>query len=517
VSSNVGEPATDFRAFGESGKNIMKRLIHIAALSLLAAPGTVLSQTQTDPQGYSIATPRPINPAASTTNPSALATQTQNPYLGSTPSGKVSDEVISLSLRETVERGLHYNLGLIESNQGSAEARAERLRALSALLPQLSVKGEQAFENISFQEVGLDRLPPIPGVGRLPVTSGNFGYQDTRVSLTQSVYSAELHDRYRAQRNSENASVFSTRDARDVVVYAVCVAYLQVAASVARAETANAQLNTARQLDQQTRDQVRNEVSPEIDSVRAQVEFQTAEQRLVNAANALEKDKLTLGRIIGLPIDQKFALADAASYRSVENLRLQAVTSEALQLRSDLRSAEANVRAAEYAVGAEKAQRYPTIALNANYGGAGVNVGSFNSVYAVSGNISLPIFTGGRIRADIEEAEARLQRRRAEYEDLKGRVAYDVRVAWLDLEASDSGVKVAEKNEALAERALTQSRDRYGNGVTNYLEVIQAQEAVTAARENYIQSLYSFNVAKAALARSMGVAERRFAEFFGGK
>lgn len=196
---------------------------------------------------------------------------------------------------------------------------------------------------------------------------------------------------------------------------------------------------------------------------------------------------------------------------------MECVTAEALQFRSDLRSAETNVRAAEYAVDAEKAQRYPAVALNANYGGAGVNVGSFNSVYGVSASVSFPIFTGGRIRADIEEARASLNRRRAESEDLKGRVAYDVRVAWLDLEASDSGVKVAQKNEGLAQWALTQSRDRYGNGVTNYLEVIQAQEAVTAARENYIQSLYSFNVAKAALARSMGVAERRFAEFFGGK
>jgi outer membrane protein TolC len=87
----------------------------------------------------------------------------------------------------------------------------------------------------------------------------------------------------------------------------------------------------------------------------------------------------------------------------------------------------------------------------------------------------------------------------------------------LDLEASESGVTVAEKNRALAQRALAQSRDRYSSGVTNYLEVVQAQEALTAAQENYIQILYSFNVSKMALARAMGVAERRFSDFFGGK
>ena len=496
-------------------KTLTKFAFFGAVAWIISTAGPALGQVQPDPQGFSISTPRPINPAASTTNPSALATQGQNPYLGSTPAGKVTDQVLSLSLRDAVERGLRYNLGLIESSQGTAEVRAQRLRALSALLPNLSVKGDQAFEDISLEEIGL-KLPPIPGVPGLPATTGPFGYQEARVSLTQSVYSDELHNRYRAQKTSEEASALSTRDARDVVVYAVGVAYLQVVASAARVETAQAQLASARELDQQTADQLKNEVSPEIDSIRAQVERQSAEQRLINATDAFEKDKLALGRIIGMPIEQKFTLADATGYRPMVELTQQSATAEALQARADLRSAEANVRAAQYGVRAEKSQRLPAFALHADYGGAGVNVGSFNSVYTVAGSVSFPIYTGGRIRADIDEARANLARRQAEYEDLKGRVAYDVRVAWLDLQASDSGVRVAERNRALAERALTQSRDRYSNGVTNYLEVVQAQETLTAAQENYIQTMYSFNVSKMALARAMGVAERRFSDFFGG-
>jgi hypothetical protein len=161
------------RGFVPGFGGTVKKLINFAVLSLLlAVPEAVLAQAGADLQGYSISTPRPINPAASTTNPSALATQGQNPYLGSTPSGKATDDVVPLTLHEAVERGLRYNLGLIESNQANAEARAQRLRALSALLPDVSVKGEQAFGKVSFQEVGLSKLPPIPGVGPLPSTSG---------------------------------------------------------------------------------------------------------------------------------------------------------------------------------------------------------------------------------------------------------------------------------------------------------------------------------------------------------
>jgi outer membrane protein TolC len=483
---------------------------------ILVTSATAGAQTGPgDPLSYSVPTPKPISPAEGTTNPSARATQGQNPYLGSVPA-KATGTIIELSLADAIARGLRYNLGLVESNQASADVRADRLRALSALLPQISARGQQAFEDISYKEIGL-KLPPIPGLSSLPPTSGAFGYQDARVGVTQSIYDPELRERYRTQKNNEQASLLSVKDSRDVVVLAVGTAYLQVIASAARVETARAQLAAANELDRPTTNRVTSEVSPEIDSLRAQVQRQSAEQRLTNVTNQLEKDKLTLARVTGLPIDQKFELTDRLTYYASTGIDLETATGDALHSGADLASAEASVRAAESAVRAEKAQRLPIVSLSANYGGGGNNLGNFNQVYEVSGNVAVPIYTGGRIRADIGQAEADLTRRRAEYEDLRGRVAYDVRVAWLDVTASQSSVKVADGNRSLAERALAQSQDRYTNGVTNFLEVVQAQEVVATANENYIQSLYSFNVAIVSLARAMGNADTRLQLLLGGK
>ena len=466
-----------------------------------------------NPLGYSVATPRPISPAEGTTNPSAQATQRQNPFLGSVPAGN-SGTTLELSLQGAIERGLRYNLGLVESNHASADVRADRLRALSALLPQLSANARQAFEDISFKEIGI-KLPPIPGFA-LPPTSGGFGYQDARVGLTQSIYNRQLRDQYHAQKNAEEASVFTIKDSRDVVVFAVGTAYLQVIASAARVETARAQLASARELDRQTADRVTAEVSPEIDSLRAQVEGQSAEQRLTNAANQLEKDKLTLARITGLPIDQQFVLTDRLAYHSIAGISFEAATAEALNSRADLKSAAAGVRAAESTLRAQKAQRLPVISVSANYGGGGTSISAFSPVYSVSGNVSVPIYTGGRIHADIEQAQSNLARKEAEYADLKGRIAYDVKIAWLDMSASDSSVKVAGHNKELASRALAQSLDRYANGVTNYLEVVQAQEAVAAAGDNYIEGLYSLNLAMISFARAVGGADRKLTQLLGG-
>jgi outer membrane protein TolC len=486
----------------------------IMASTAMAWGQSALGQSL-DPLGYSVATPHPISPAQGTTTPSAQATQRQNPYLGSVPS-KNTGTKLGLSLKSAIDRGLRYNLGLIESSQASADVRAGRLRALSALLPQLSAEARQGYENLSYKEIGL-KLPPILGLPALPSTSGAFGYQDARVSLTQSLYSAELRNQYRARKSDEQASSLSVQDSRDVVVFAAGTAYVQVIASAARVATARAQLASAGELDQQTANRVKNEVSPEIDSIRAQVERQSAEQRLTNAANQLEKDKLTLARVIGLAIDQEFELSDSLAYRPLSGISSETATEEALRSRADLRSAEASVQAATFTLRAQKAQRLPVISIAADYGGGGANLGNLNQVYTIAGNVSVPIYTGGRIHADIEQAQADLARQEAEYEDLRGRVAYDVRVAWLDLSASDSSVRVAERNKALAEQALAQSKDRYSNGVTNYLEVVQAQETVAAAGENYIESLFSYDVAMISFSRAIGGAETKLQELLGDK
>jgi outer membrane protein TolC len=489
----------------------------IISMAILAA-AAVAAFAQTTPNyasSYSITTPRPISPAEGTTTPSAQATQRQNPYLGSVPA-KSTGTTIRLSLQDALARGLRYNLGLVESEHASSDVRAERLRALSALLPQISATATQAYESISYREIGL-RLPPTPGLPALPAASGGFGYQDVRVGFSQRLVDRELRERYQARKQDDQASARSIKDARDVVVLVVGTAYFQVVASAARVETAKAQVASAQEFDQLTANRVTSEVSPEIELLRAEVERQSAEQRLTNVTNQLEIDKLTFARITGLAIDQQFELTDNLSPVNFAALTLEAATAEARRGRADLASAEAAVHAAESTLRAEKAQRLPVLSLTANYGGGGTNVGSFNQVYEVAGTISVPLYTGGRISADIGQAQADLERRRAEYEDLRGRIAYDVRVAWLDVSASNSSVQVAGKNRTLAERALSQSQDRFLNGVTNYLEVVQAQEAVAAANENSIQSLYSLNVATISLARAMGAAETRLPQLLQGE
>ena len=428
--------------------------------------------------------------------------QPRNPFLGSTPA-EATGAPLTLSMDSAIERGLRYNLGLVEGDHLATDARAVRLGALAALLPGVTARAAQVFERLSLKEVGLT----LPGV---PAVTDPFQFQDARIALTQSIYSGELRNRYRASAAAERSAELNARDARDIVVFTVGAAYLQIQANVARLDTATAQLASAQELDRLSSDKLRAELAPEIDALRSHVERQVAEQRVITVRSDLDKSKAVLARAIGLNVDQPFTVDPPALFRSPAITEAFA-TEAALRSRADLASAQASVDAAAFALRAARAAAQPTIGVTADYGVGGDHT-SFNQLYTVAAAVSVPLYTAGRIGADVRRAESDLARRRAEYDDLKGRVAYDVHVAWLDLTAATTSLTVAESNSALADRALAQAQDRYANGVTNYLEVVEAQETVAQAHENFVATVYAVNLAKLALARATGGADTRVKE-----
>src|SRR5262249_10172054 len=154
----------------------------------------------------------------------------------------------------------------------------------------------------------------------------------------------------------------------------------------------------------------------EIDALRARVERQVAEQRVIAAKTDLEKSKAALTRAIGLPANQFFDVEPPVAFRAPAATEASA-TDAALQSRPDLASAQARLEAAELALRASRAQQQPTFAVTGDYGVGGDHT-AFNQIYTVVLGVSVPIYTGGRIRADVIRAESEVGRRRAEYEDL---------------------------------------------------------------------------------------------------
>jgi outer membrane protein TolC len=485
-------------------------LIPVALLSLAAqtlrgqnGPGTGPFAGPNTSQSGGVGSP-PVVVAAPTSGAN---------FSGSVPSQLVPG-VLSLSLQDAIDRGLKQNLGLLLSSADIANARGQRWQQLSALLPHINLAPYADVSQVNLAEFGFSFH--IPGVN-IPTVVGPFSYFDARADLSQTLFDWSAVNKTRASQQQVKSTEYTYKDSRDLVVLTVGYAYLQAIADEALIESVNAQVQTAQALYDQASDQVKAGTSPAIDALRARVELQTRQQQLIQSKNDFAIQKLALARAIGLAPGQQFELTDKSPYQPFDMLTVDAALKQAYDSRSDYQAALANVRAAEYSRKAAVAGYYPTLSFTSDYGIAGQHFDSNHGVFDVRGTLNVPIFTGGAVKGEILQADAQLEQSRQRLDNLRGQIDADVRTALLNLESASELVTVAQSNIDLAEQTLTQSRDRFAAGVTDTVEVVQSQETVATAHQNYISSLYSYNYAKISLARAMGAAEAGVKQYFKGK
>jgi outer membrane protein TolC len=438
-----------------------------------------------------------------------------NPFQRSVPTGSVTATPLTLSLSDAIARGLNTNLRVLGSAESVRASRAQWLSTLSNLLPQVTAKVSRTTEQVDLASLGFTSTS-IPGVP-FPAVIGPFSYVDARAYLSQRVFNWSDISSVRSASANRQASEYSYKAARDLVVQATANEYLLAVSDLALVESTRAQVATATVSLSQVTDQNRAGVAASIDVLRARVQLQTEQQRLIAAENQLAVDKLTLARVIGLPNGQSFTLGDDLPYSELGDLTVDDALARAYASRADYQSEQAHVRAAELARRAAVAENYPSVAVDVNYGAIGQTFANSNGTVAFVGSVSIPIFQGTSVRAHVLQADATLRQAREELADLGGKIDYQVRTAFLNLTSAKALVAVARSSIDLASQTLSQAQDRFAAGVADNLQVVQAQESVATANQSYISSLYSYNSAKVSLAQAIGVAEQSTLTYLGVK
>ncbi len=417
---------------------------------------------------------------------------------------------VSLTLLDAIDRGLKYNLGIILSNQGNESARAARIRALSELLPHINARVGESVQQVNLAAYGIPLGPGTPSI------VGPFAIFDARGLLTENLSFRSLYEKRAADQNL-NAAKFSYQNTRDLVVLVTGASYLQALADASRVDSVKAQVDTAQALYDQAQNLKSAGMTAGIDVLRAQVELQAQQQRLLVAQNDYDKQMLSLARVIGLPMGQDFKLADKIPLAAPVPITFEEAMKRAFDKRSDYKQAQAQLSAAELSKKAAQAERLPSLGVNGDYGILGKTPGNSHGTFTAAAGVSIPIFQGRKIEADVIQADTVLQQRQAELDDLRQRIEFEVRTAFLDVNAATKQLEVATSALDVARQQVTQARDRFSAGVTNTVEVVQAQEQQATAEENYINSLYAHNVAKLNLARALGIAEDATKRFLGGQ
>jgi outer membrane protein TolC len=482
----------------------------VMLLSLTLSPPASHGQGQPSGAGGFGGSGASSSSSSGTSVQAAPAQVNSNTYQGSIVKQAPVPGVLALSLDQAVHMGLQYNLGLVLSGTNSGSARAQQLQQLQALLPTVTGTAKESVQQINLKAEGLS----IPG---FPTIIGPFAYSDIRGSVQLSLLNLSSLDNYLASKHNFQGSKLSIEDAKDMVVLTVGNAYLLCIADASRVQSAQAQVDTSKiSLDQAVANHQAG-TAPLLDELRARVDYQTQQQTLISAQNQYQKDKIALARAIGLPLEQSYELADQAPFKALDNVDVNAAVQQGLARRQDLQSLQQQVAGARASRSAATAERYPTIAFSGDYGDIGPTLGHSHGTFDAVGTASVPLFEEAKLRGDARDAQAQLEQKQAQLNDLRGQISADVRNSILDIEAAAKQVSVATSNAALAKEALSEAQQRYVAGVADNLAVSQAQASMAQADDQLVSSLYQHNVAKLSLARAMGIAQTNYKDYVGGK
>jgi outer membrane protein TolC len=409
----------------------------------------------------------------------------------------------NLTLLRALEIALQNSSTLKDAQANLQRSTGLYEQSRSELLPQVGVFARQGLLTLNLQGFGIDILGQ-------PNLIGPFGSMDARVVLTQDLLNIANIRSWHSYRSRRDSSRLLVDNAREVVALNVVGAYLDALRAKASRDTLVEQTRLASELYQLTADRFRQGASSELDANRAQQTVNSLEQQRQEAEQSYVAAKLYLASLLQADITAAFEVSDEKAYGSGQTMEREATVKAALGSRSDYRAAEADVRAAELNVSSIQATRLPTFRVKASDGQSGSTPAHNVNTYNVQGLLEVPIFTGGRIRGEIREAEGTLSEARSALDKKRAQIETDVLTAISGVEWALKQLETSGKNVQLSRQEVDLTRARFLQGVSDNSEVVNAQDRLTRADDARIRAQYTLGVARANLARAMGGAEQAY-------
>ncbi len=408
---------------------------------------------------------------------------------------------LRLTLRDAVATALKENpqvqiatLNFAESEEGNSIAR-------SALLPQADVEVvDRATRFNLYAEFG----SKFPGI---PEHAGPFQFFQAGPSVSMPLLDLTLWRRWQAAHEGVNASQADESAVHEQVVLLVVSQYLSGMRADAAVKAAQSRVDLAQALYDQASDLQKHGVGTGIDTLRANVELQNEKQRLLEAQTQQKVALYGLARLLNLDPHREIELADSPGFYETPEINTAESIDQAYEARPEMKTLLARVHAADLARRGESESRLPTMSFYGTWGEQGLSAPSAIPAYIYQVTVDVPLFTGGRIRADIAKDDLEIKKLNAQEADLRNQIALEVKTSEAQLDAARHEVDVANLGMNLAHEEVSQARDRFQAGVANNIEVVSAQDALARANDNQIEALYRYNQSRADFSRAVGQIE----------
>jgi outer membrane protein TolC len=413
---------------------------------------------------------------------------------------------LKLTLREAVQLALKQSPQVQIANLNLAQSVQDRDIARSGLLPQADFETVDRAMRYNIYALFGSKFPGIPEHG------GPFQFFQAGPNFSMPIFDLTLWRRWQSAHQGIRASEAQETAVREQTVLLVVSQYLGGLRAGAAVVAAQSRVDLAQALYDQAFDLQKNGVGTGLDTLRANVELQNEKQRLIEAQTQEEVALFGLVRLLNLDPHQKVELADKPSFFQTPEFEANQSLEQAIISRPEMKALEARERIALLGKRTARESRLPSINLGGNWAYQGLSLPSVIPSYTFQVSLDVPLFTSGRIHAEIAKSDLEIRKVAREREDLRDQIALEVKTGIAQLESARHEVDVANLGVNLAQEEVTQARDRFQAGVANNIEVITAQDALARANDNQIAALYRYNQSRADLAHAIGQTEGLYAK-----
>jgi outer membrane protein len=420
-----------------------------------------------------------------------------------TPAPAQAPAVVHLTLKDVVQLALKQNPQGRVAHLQTGESIRDRQIAASALLPRAAMTGEGAVAQYNLNSV--EASPPRRAAGPYQYIQAGPSFSQTLLNLPQ-IRGYQIGKEGVRQANANETTT------REEVVTSAVSEYLLVLRALATRDAAQSRVALAQRLYEQASELQKTGLGLNIDTVRARVELDNERQNLIEAEVETHTTKYVLAELLVLPKEQELEVTDQMQFFALPEYDRSALLEQALKDRPEMRAIASDERITRLSRKSTQQERWPELDFSGFwvYQGAHFNDGIPAYNYQIS--MIFPLFTGGRIHAEVERAKLEEERIAETRAQIEAQIVREVKSSLDELEAARSAVEVANEGYKLAGEEVAQAERRFQAGVTTNIEVITAQDALARASDNQIDALYRFNQSRANLARALGNIENTYSK-----
>jgi outer membrane protein TolC len=399
-----------------------------------------------------------------------------------------------LTLSMCIETALKKNPSIIASGYTVEVNRSRVGEARSGYYPQLSASAAYT------------RVNPVPGTATAIAGSQEFDQYTSSVSLNQNIFDfGKTSSQVDISKYNLEASRGDLDSTQDAIILNVKQAYYGVLQARRNRDVATDVIKQFQLHLDQARGFYDVGTKARIDVIKAEVDLSNAKLSLINAENAFKIAWVTLKNAMGVPDapEHTYTIEDKLSFQQYTITQDEAAA-RAFENRSDLKSVAAQRQAAETNISFARSGYYPILSGNANYSWTGERTTEMDHGWSAGVVLTVPLFSGFLTSHQVAEAKSNLYVLKANEESLRQQIVFEVRQAYLNLQAAEASIETAGLAAEQAKENLDLANGRYAAGVGSPIEVSDAFATYVAAQANYTGALSNYKIAQANIEKAMG-------------